>query len=385
MPIFFILSGRVIPVSVLRSGNLRRLVSAMIRRPFRLLIPVISIAVLDYLFLHIKDVTTVYHVVAEPIWFLFDGAGLPKQITGVVWTLSHEYTGSNIIYVLTMVMLQFKNDLKARTIILVGCIAWFQLTHSWMTHFVAGLLIADWAQHGYFEQFRSWKYFPLVQILMFSFSIFVSFETPWFNVYRPLHDYIRSGQFLHGKMGVGNRFWEENIVVFFFSFVTMLCIETSTWLQKIFSNRFFLFLGHISFAMYLFHQYWMSLFALSFAKYIKEVITDKILAAVVSISVSTTLLCIISYFLTPIIDTPSIAFGQFIETLIVEPWSIKACKMFVVEKFQLCKAKIVMLKEQLQKGWLFAIRVKDMVSAIIPENGNVAYPKKNEYHKVYTP
>ena len=129
----------------------------------------------------------------------------------------------------------------------------------------------------------------------------------------------------------------------------------------------------------------MSLFALSFAKYIKEVITDKILAAVVSISVSTTLLCIISYFLTPIIDTPSIAFGQFIETLIVEPWSIKACKMFVVEKFQLCKAKIVMLKEQLQKGWLFAIRVKDMVSAIIPENGNVAYPKKNEYHKVYTP
>jgi peptidoglycan/LPS O-acetylase OafA/YrhL len=48
--IFFVLSGRVIALSYLNTKNPKNLVSSMIRRPFRLFIPVLASYLLHYLF-----------------------------------------------------------------------------------------------------------------------------------------------------------------------------------------------------------------------------------------------------------------------------------------------------------------------------------------------
>nr|KAJ3421076.1 hypothetical protein HK105_004562 [Polyrhizophydium stewartii] len=302
VPVFFILSGRVVTASVLRSRNFKQLVSCMIRRPFRLMVPMFIVAMLDWHWDNVKDVQGVWDSLKGIMWFLFDDGPIPR-ISGVVWTLSNEYIFSNLLYVFTLVLIVLGDNHKARYLVLIGGFFWFQVTHSWMTHFIAGLFLADLAQHGFIKRYQSWRFSPIVTATIFFGSMVLSFRT--------------------GNHGVDGPYWKENFVIFLFSFATMFALETSTWMQYVFSLPPFKFLGHVSFTLYLLHPYLLDYFAYNTTKMAEAGWSgDQLLR--LSVAVNTLLMLLASWLLTPIVDHPGIYVGRWVERVIVmEPWEMR--------------------------------------------------------------
>ncbi|KAH9251753.1 hypothetical protein BASA81_010317 [Batrachochytrium salamandrivorans] len=283
VPLFFILSGRVLSVSILRSGNNKQLASAIIRRPFRLLIPMIILAFIDMFILHVNTPMSFYQAIVEPLWFMFDDGGMPQRITGVVWTLSN------------------------------------------------GLLLADLAQHGFIERYKSWRYSSYATAAFFFISMVASFRFSLFNIADTLDETIRSYQFYRGNMGVDGPFYTENALIFTFCFASMFAIETSAWLQRFFSWSLFTFLGRISFPLYLIHQYTFPYLDV-FNRHVKENISQTIVASTIIVVIPTILVCIIAYLFVFIIDEPSVKFGRWVEHVVLnDEWSWSAIQLWVVD------------------------------------------------------
>jgi peptidoglycan/LPS O-acetylase OafA/YrhL len=81
VPIFFIISGRVNNISCLKLEAPNLLVSSMIKRPFRLLLPLQIIMLLDYCFVKVFSVKNISECILDPIWFLLDDGQRPKNLT----------------------------------------------------------------------------------------------------------------------------------------------------------------------------------------------------------------------------------------------------------------------------------------------------------------
>ncbi|KAH6590319.1 hypothetical protein BASA50_001877 [Batrachochytrium salamandrivorans] len=247
VPLFFILSGRVLSVSILRSGNNKQLASAIIRRPFRLLIPMIILAFIDMFILHVS------------------------------------------------------------------------------------LLLADLAQHGFIERYKSWRYSSYATAAFFFISMVASFRFSLFNIADTLDETIRSYQFYRGNMGVDGPFYTENALIFTFCFASMFAIETSAWLQRFFSWSLFTFLGRISFPLYLIHQYTFPYLDV-FNRHVKENISQTIVASTIIVVIPTILVCIIAYLFVFIIDEPSVKFGRWVEHVVLnDEWSWSAIQLWVVD------------------------------------------------------
>ncbi|KAL5034425.1 hypothetical protein BDEG_22378 [Batrachochytrium dendrobatidis JEL423] len=316
VPIFFILSGRVLVVSALKSGSQRQLVSAIIRRPFRLLMPLIILMIIDNLVIHDRQpVNSLYELIVEPIWFMFGSANNLKTVTGDAWTLSYEYIFSNVIYYTAFVLLQFQHNDHTRYLILGASFVWYYLTHSWGMHFIAGLILADLAQHGYIEKYKSWGFSSYLTSALFFGTMALVFRNPWYDIADKIDATIRAYQFSNGNMGVGNAFWEPNALIFSFSFAAMIAVETSSYLQWFFSQSVFRFLGRISFPMYLIHHYTFPMLDI-FNDHVKQRFNDSLLTSILIVVPPTLFICFLSYLLIFIMDNPSVSIGKWIEQLV---------------------------------------------------------------------
>ncbi|KAH6573076.1 hypothetical protein BASA60_006244 [Batrachochytrium salamandrivorans] len=292
------------------------------------------------LFLHRNQPTFVLKIVLDHLWFMFDGAEIPSTGTWVEWTLSNEYSFSNVIFFASFVLLQFRDNGKARYLILGSMIFWFQLTHSWGTHFIAGLLLADLAQNGYMDRYRSWKYSHYINTLWFIGSACLVFRSPILNIADPVDQAVRAHLYSHGNMGVNMHYSVENAMIFLFCFSIMLSIETSVWLQWVFSRSPLVFLGRISFPLYLMHPY-AAKYLDMVNNYLREVIKNYVLLTACIFVVSTAIVCLCSYLLIPVIDTPSIYIGRWVEqSVVTEPWSWTAIKLWAIGLPQKIKADI---------------------------------------------
>ncbi|KAI8919764.1 acyltransferase family-domain-containing protein [Entophlyctis helioformis] len=329
VPLFFILSGRVITVSVLRSGSGKQLVSCFVRRPIRLLLPMMSIMLLDYLVMHVRPIKSLFDVIVQPIFFLSSGGDF-NLITAVVWTLKYEYYGSNVVYFLTFILLQYPANPRARYTILFLVYLWFQWTHSWNTHFVAGLALADLAQHGYIERFKQWRYAPITRLAVAVFGCAVSFKFSWWNMADTIDATIRSYEVYGGKFGVGAEWWDESFTLFLYSLCFMFLLETTETMQRFYTLRPIQFFGHISFAVYLFHDYWNRMFdPTPYAAYFSS---NSVVVILISLALWVVPLMPMSYVLTDVIDLPSVKVGRWIErVLITEPWDGRLETLFKFE------------------------------------------------------
>ena len=309
VPLFFIISGRVNCLGVLKSGNPSKLVQSMIKRPFRLLVPLIIIMLLDLVF-KVFPIESVMECFLQPVWFLFCEAPRPRHITWAIWTLQPEINGSYLTYILTFIILSFQ-DSRSKYVFLVIALIWYQLTHSWMTHFVAGLLFSVASLDGLFERFSTWKHSFIAKCIVGLIAFLISCKFSFLNVVDPLDEVVRSHLFYKGKQGVGNTGYEESWYVFLFSLTVLFLLETTPLLQRIFSWKPFLFLGKISFSLYLVHVYWMFLFGIPFTKLVHGSL-PLLVAVPVSATISTLTLIIISYYMMSVLDIPSTMIGNYV-------------------------------------------------------------------------
>ena len=325
VPIFFILSGRVIANSALQSLDVRKIISAIIRRPFRLVLPIIIIGILDVIvFRTIQPVLSFYEVVIEPIWYLFDSGKIPTVYSDkipVVWTLPVEFYGSYIVYYISLLLMHFKEVTHAHALVLIVCFIWSFLTHSWNTHFIAGLAIADLAIHGYMDKLRQSKIGLFFVYIFALLSCFMFIKAPSFNVYEWVIGGISKIQYQNGVRGVSHLYNEEDPVRFCIALSIVLIVETLIPLQRFLSYPVFNFIGFVSFPLYLFHPFWIKLFAIPILTSIEANSADSMLWFLRVLYVITCIvtLLLVSFILAYVLDKPSIFMGHLVEGILTNP------------------------------------------------------------------
>jgi peptidoglycan/LPS O-acetylase OafA/YrhL len=141
--LFFILSGRILTVSSLISRNVDSIAVSFCKRPLRLGLPLIALTALNSLVLKLRHdwSYSFLQIFFQPIYFMVYGGDVNKPIPGVAWTMPIEFMGSMTVYILTLVILYFDSK-RGMFIIFCITIGFTIFTHSWISHFLVGLMIA---------------------------------------------------------------------------------------------------------------------------------------------------------------------------------------------------------------------------------------------------
>jgi peptidoglycan/LPS O-acetylase OafA/YrhL len=250
--IFFILSGYVLTYRFFRDKDTETLKSGAFRRYIRLLVPVLFS---NLVALILMKASLFYNVQAGSITkstFMFTELWkfnpsfwdfLKESFFGVffldqcnynpvLWTMTYEFIGSFMVFILAALIGRFK---YRRLIYAVLCVLLFR---TYYVAFLIGFILSDLTFNGYLEIFRNWiAKLILAGLLLGSYP---------------------AGMDVSNTMYIFFNFMYMPIDPIFFHMLGSICIMlallNSQRLQKFFSSRPFVYLGRISFSMYLIHM-----------------------------------------------------------------------------------------------------------------------------------
>jgi hypothetical protein len=190
---FLMTSTRFLVSNYLRTGDLRNVAEKTVQRPFRLLIPIAAIAMLEY-FLMDSGATAWLEYLPSVTWSTWPFTTVPSNFgnfvseilqlaylipnaapqitfnycTGVLWTIPVQLQGSWVTLLGTIMIREVKTPWK-RFAFYTWCVLihWYAL--SWGTYFYLGIMLTDldltyqWKNYLYTNAFA---YYPLVSICM---------------------------------------------------------------------------------------------------------------------------------------------------------------------------------------------------------------------------
>jgi peptidoglycan/LPS O-acetylase OafA/YrhL len=218
------------------------------------------------------------------------------------------------------------------TVIIIG--TW--LSENYMNYFVAGLMLADMRQEGVLEKFKKNKYRHAIKIGLIIITAPIAFT--YFNnpIRTAFSQWLRGNLMIHKST---EPWWPDLTLIFPFIWVGMFIVETTPWLQKVLSWKPFLFLGQISYMLYLSHTMtWHIL-----EPYINFIVENngersKIPSWVgnpLSVVILWSCNFLIGWILTKLFDEPSLKILQWAERiyLMEEQWSWKLVKEWGVREW----------------------------------------------------
>lgn len=249
--LFFVISGYALSYHYFVSKNMEYLRSSVIRRYFRLDIPVLFSVIISYILLKSQlycNTYTAINFTKNTFWFsamwnmqpdffkmlkeglyssIFTGGTLPYN--PVLWTISIEFAGSMLVFV---VLALFGNSNK-RFIVYAFLI--ILLHGNYIPAFIIGLALCD-----YFHDEQRMRPSKILTGIVFLLAIYTgsyrSLEIP--NIWTPI-DFIshadRTFPFIIGAA------------------LFMYVVINSGWLKQFFGLFILQVLGKISFSMYLIH------------------------------------------------------------------------------------------------------------------------------------
>jgi peptidoglycan/LPS O-acetylase OafA/YrhL len=250
-------------MSVLKTQSFKSLASSVFRRPFRLLLPLIGVMILQ------KSVTpffnedydrkmtakSLYEFIFVPINFLiFGGAWWRSIIPGPAWTLQVEWSGSLTIYLLTSVNLLVQNSQTSKYLILFTVLVLNFMWNRWDTYFIFGLILAEASQSGLVAKIKRWRWIGIFQYVFLLFSIFL-FAKSDYSYGEAVQSFLAA--YITTKDGTSTHslpFWDFRHGTFLLCCPIMIFLEVNEPLQRFLSLRIPTYLGRISFSLYLLHD-----------------------------------------------------------------------------------------------------------------------------------
>lgn len=141
--LFFILSGRILTASVLVSKNIGSIAVSVCKRPWRLGLPLLATTVLNALVAKIRydQNYSIIQIFVQPWYFLVFNSNVQEPVPGVGWTMYQEFAGSMVVYITTFLILYFDSKRAVMTIFAI-LIGFTIFTHTWVSYFIVGLMIA---------------------------------------------------------------------------------------------------------------------------------------------------------------------------------------------------------------------------------------------------
>ncbi|KAF1811551.1 hypothetical protein P152DRAFT_459500 [Eremomyces bilateralis CBS 781.70] len=275
--IFFVISGYVLsakPVALIQAGDHVKLgdnlASALFRRWIRLYIPLIATTILYVFWFHtfglgviakkkdtigaelwewyaeFKNFSFVYRTSGEP-WFTYNFH---------TWSIPVEFKGSVIIY--TCLLAFSRGTRNARLLLTIGMIVYFMyiVDGAHYSMFLAGMLLAeidtlamnDNLPH-FFKAFEASK-----QYIFYGFFIVAMYLGGVPSIDQDTRNLAKSPGWYYLSFLKPQAIFDYKWFYLFWAAVFMVsCIPRIPLLRRFFETRFNLYLGRISFALYLVH------------------------------------------------------------------------------------------------------------------------------------
>lgn len=246
--VFFILSGDALSYGFSKKADFTLLDSLLIKRYFRLTVPILFSCVAVYALMlaaanHNVAAAKIIHredwlgsfILFEPnlssllrysFYQVYDGHSKAVSYNPFLWTMSIELVGSLLVFL----YLYLSTRLKAPVKILYAVIVFLLVAQSFYCLFFIGILFARYRENGAFGRLRasrSWNFAVMAILIAIAIAYTLSKKYP--------------------------NFWQYININAVTAAALVFCFYTSNWTVSFFSSRFSRFLGEISFPLYLVH------------------------------------------------------------------------------------------------------------------------------------
>lgn len=240
--IFFVLSGDALSMSYLKFRSSRSLDSIVVKRYFRLTVPILMSCSLVYCLMvtglnfnvQAADVVHREAWLGKPLNFapsfvgmlhyalsqVYEGNTLAVSYNPFLWTMAVEMIGSMVV----LLYLHIAGRLKYPQLTLTVLIVFLFIVRSYNFYFLCGLLFGKWRANGTLAQIQNSKKWRFGKLLIFTTSILIIANTK----------------------GMAMVTWLAPPMLVFVFYTTDATI-------KFFTSRLSRFLGKISFSLYLVH------------------------------------------------------------------------------------------------------------------------------------
>ncbi|MWC30718.1 acyltransferase family protein [Paenibacillus sp. MMS18-CY102] len=252
--IFFVLSGFVLSYKFFQTKDNEVLVESAVKRYFRLMIPVLAsialVVILSKLALFYNNEASVTsfstwwlgsfwnfdmtlgHVINNAFYGVFFNSN--ADYNTVLWTMTYEMYGSLLVFGLAAIF----GRVKKRYLFYIAAI--LLLFKTYYVAFVLGMMISDFHNNNGFKHafFRN----PFVNVVLACVGLFLGSYPSGSIVKGSVYGFIEANAI-------------EDIVLYHIAgaFLILVALLNTTKIQHLLSTRLFVFLGKISFSLYLIH------------------------------------------------------------------------------------------------------------------------------------
>jgi peptidoglycan/LPS O-acetylase OafA/YrhL len=259
------LSGYVLTYTFFKSRNQVVLVSGAVRRYIRLLIPVLFLILIVYLFIApgpegLMNANAIKTMLSQAFLGVFvQGQYVPfiansTEYTAVLWTMTIEFIGSFIVFSFASLFGKLRN----RWVFYIVAVLVFLNTY--YLAFILGMALADLSFCDAFKKYKKLKN-PgfaatvfLIGLLLGSYPVIPFFEPVYSFIDWVVQSVFSALSFISlSPFQTGS----TSALVFIYitgAFFILAALLNSGWLQGVFSSRILVFLGKISFSLYLIHM-----------------------------------------------------------------------------------------------------------------------------------
>lgn len=332
--LFFVLSGYVLSIKFFQKQDVKILYEMAVKRYFRLAIPVSVSVVFSYslvnlgwiFYENIQGITkgtmtenfTLNHNFFEVIKLAFFDVFIlgDSSYNNVLWTMRYELFGSFLIFLLLPLLAYKKKEYVQYVLYSFLILGIAKFVGLYFVAFILGVLLCDMhlSNRGVFR-FKG-KFYNWVLLLI--------------GIYLGSYPYTDTEGTIYQVLDL--KILGESAFVFYHiigAFFILMVVLNSEKLQSIFSNKFFEFLGKISFSIYLTHF----ILLLSFSSFLFEKINllnlSYNLTLLLTFIPSLILMVSVAYLMYLYVDSFAIKFSKKIHVLFFE----KRYELFLKKNF----------------------------------------------------
>lgn len=302
--IFFVMSGYVLSRKFLRTHDNRILIDATAKRYFRLAIPVLTSCVFMVVTASLVQSmeglgSRLWGASGEALYGAFFFGS--NSYNAVIWTMQVEFLGSMILFAFLFVFGRFGYAPLAAVVLCAGMMYLNQLTGYFFAMFIIGIYVDKLT-----FLIRHWT----LSVPVFLFGLYLGAYDGPSNAYRQVAIFANILQFDHGI--------KLNWPVLFPGLGAILVVAATLAagpVNSFFSSRAPVWLGKVSFSLYLTHTVVLLVLAAPVAKLLASL--GSVQAALIACAVSVVASLGVSVLFYRAVDKPSVTFANWFGRLVV--------------------------------------------------------------------
>jgi peptidoglycan/LPS O-acetylase OafA/YrhL len=314
--VFFVLSGYVLTYKFFQTKDKEIIISSAARRYIRLFIPVMMSIFFAYSLMCVGFIFNVDAAAITKSKYLADFYNFePNFITAIVqscygvffgsscsynevlWTMKFEFIGSMLVFALVLFSIKYKYRR------LIYCLLLFVFSSTYYMAFILGMMISDIYNSDDVDRFRISNR-VVITILLLS-GLFLGSYNPE-SQSNPIYTAMNNNLF-------------NNATTVYYSFgatLIIIALINSCILQSILNNKYLVFLGEISFSVYVLHR----IIICSFSSWLFIQLYDSmsyLMAFMITFITSMVLIIMTSYIFYKTVDLNGIKLSKYIYKCII--------------------------------------------------------------------